>query len=206
MPTKLSSPPIATEYIIVQPQTTLVGSITPANIELLQREIILQAQGEAVELSDGISPLTTALSFSAIYDIADETVFRLSNGQLVLLFDHQPKETLRPEEVEESIWTKILKIKSKSVVVQDISAPKPEIILDLVALWGRIREQDDIIARTKLFIKSFAKALEPAITIRLCGEIPNLPLLSAIYLARPYGHTIIFEDAHNESVTLFTNI
>lgn len=201
-----SSVSVATEYVVVQPQTTLVGSVTPANIASLQREVALQAQGEAVELFDGMPPLTTALSFAAVYDIADETVFRLSNGQLVLLFDHQPKETLRPEEVDESIWAEILKVKNKGVTVQDISTPTSETVIDLAALWSRVREHDDIIARTKLFIKSLAGALEPAITVRLRGEIPNLPLLSAIYLTRPYGHTVLFEDAHTGSVTLFSNL
>lgn len=206
MPTGLSSPPVATEYVVVQPQTTLIGSITPTDIASLQREVTLQAQGEAVELFDGMPPLTTALSFAAVYDIADEAVFRLSNGQLVLLFDHQPKETLRPEEVDETIWAEILKVKNKGVTVQDISTPTPEVVIDLAALWSRVREHDDLIARTKLFIKLLAGALEPAITVRLQGVVPNLPLLSAIYLTRPYGHTVIFEDAHGGSVTLFSNL
>ncbi|GEM_PF-2395688 len=206
MPAGLFSPPVATEYVVVQPQTTVAESITPANIVSLQREVTLQAQGEAVELFDGMPPLTTALSFVAVYDIADETVFRLSNGQLVLLFDHQPKETLRPGEVDETIWAEILKAKSKSVAVQGISAPTSGIVIDIAALWSRVREHDDIIARTKLFIKSLAGVLKPAMTVRLRGEIPNLPLLSAIYLARPYGHTVIFEDTHGGCVTLFSNL
>lgn len=197
---------VATEYIVAQPQTKLVGSVTSANIASLQHEVTLQAQGEAVELFDGMPPLTIVLSFATVYDIADETVFRLSNGQLVLLFDHQPKETLRPEEVDETIWVEILKVKSKGVAVQDVSTPKPEAVIDLAALWSRVREHDDIIARTKLFIKSLAGVLEPAITVRLRGEIPNLPLLSAVYLTRPYGHTVIFEDARGGSVTLFPTL
>ena len=206
MPTGLSSPPVATEYVVVQPQTTLVGSVTPASIASLQREVTLQAQGEAVELFDGMPPITTALSFAATYDIADEAVFRISNGRLVLLFDHQPKETLRPKEVDETIWAEILKVKNKGVTVQDISTPITETVIDLATLWSRVREHDNIIVSTKLFIKSLAGALEPAITVRLRGEIPNLPLLSAIYLIRPYGHTVIFEDAHGASVTLFSNV
>ena len=206
MPTGLSSPPVATEYVVVQPQTMLVGSVTPADIASLQREVTLQAQGEAVSLFDGMPPLTTALSFAAMYDIADEAVFRISNGQLILLFDHQPKETLRPEEVNETIWAEILKAKNKNIAVQDISVPKSEVVVDLAALWSRVREHDDIVARTKLFIKSLASVLEPGLTVRLHGEIPNLPLLSAIYLARPYGHTVTFEDAYGNSVALFSNL
>ncbi|OGQ44847.1 MAG: hypothetical protein A3H42_01260 [Deltaproteobacteria bacterium RIFCSPLOWO2_02_FULL_46_8] len=206
MSTGSSSPLVAIEYVVVQPQTTLVGSVTPASIASLRREVTIQAQGEDVELFDGMSPLTAALSFAAVYDIADEAVLRIRNGPLVLLFDHQPKEILRPEEVDETIWAEMLKVKNKSVAVQDISAPAPETVIDLVALWSRAQEHDDIVARTRRFIKSLVRALEPAMTVRLRGEIPDLPLLSAIYLVRPYGHTVLFEDAHGGSVTLFPNL
>lgn len=201
-----SSAPVATEYVVVRPQTTLVGAVTPTNIAILQREVALQAQGEAVELFDGMPPLTAALSFATVYDIADEAVFRLSNGPITLIFDHQSKEILRPKGVDETIWAEILKVKNKGVAVQDIATPITETVIDLAALWSRVREHDNIIARTKLFIKSLADTLDPAITVRLRGEIPNLPLLSAIYLARPYGHTVIFEDARGGSVALFSNL
>jgi hypothetical protein len=208
MPQAISSPLVATEYVVVRPQTTLAtaGSVTPANLAALQQEVALQAQGEAVELFDGMPSITTAFSFATIYDIADEVVFRLSNGQTVLLFDHQSKETLRPEVVNESIWSEILKVKNKSVSVQDVSMPTPELTIDLAGLWSRVKEHDDLVVRTKLFIKNFFNTLSPAMTVRLRGEIPNLALLAAIYITRPYGHTIIFEDAQGTSVVLFSNL
>ncbi|MBU1131870.1 hypothetical protein KKC32_01270 [Patescibacteria group bacterium] len=201
-----ASPLSATEYVLIQPQTNLAESSTPENIALLQREVILRAQGEAVELFDGLLPLSTILTFAAIYDIADEAVFRLLDGRLVLLFDHQPKGTMRSEEVDEIIWAEILKVKSKGVTVQDICGPKSEVIIDLASIWSRVRENDDIIARTKVFIKALFGFLEPAVIVRLRGEIPNLPLISAVYLVRPYGHRVIFDDARGNSVNIFSNI
>jgi hypothetical protein len=200
-----SSIPAMTEYVLVQPKTLLVDSVTPAMIESLQREVILQAQGEAVELFADRSSLTVALAFATVYDIADEVILRLSSDQLVLLFDHQPKDTVRPNQVNEALWAEILKIKKKSIFVQDILAPKTEVTIDLSALWSQVRKHDDPIAHTKLFIKALTEVLEPAVTVRLLGEIPNLPLLSTIYLVRPYGHKIIFEDNQSLTVTLFSN-
>lgn len=207
MPQTISSPLVATEYITVQPQTTFAasGSVTPANLAAFQSEVALQAQGEATLLLDGMSAMTTAFLFATVYDIADETVFRLSGGQMVLLFDHQSKKTLRPEAVDETIWTEILKEKKGSVLVQDISMPPPERTIDLAGLWSRVKEHDDLITRTKFFIRIFSNTLSPAMTVRLRGEIPNLPLLSAIYMARPYGHSILFEDAQGGSVVLFSH-
>lgn len=201
------SPLVAVEYVAVKPQTTLIstGSITPTNLVALQREIALQAQGEANLLFDGMPAMVTAFSFSTIYDIANEVVLLLKNGHAVLLFDHQSEEVLRPEEVDETIWTEILKVKNESVTVLDVPMPVPDLEIDLGYLWSLVNEHYDIITRTKLFIKTFFSALTPAMTIRLRGEIPNLPLLVALYITRPYGHTIIFEDVQGNSVILFSN-
>jgi hypothetical protein len=196
--------PMTTEYITVQPKIALLGSLTPQNIADFQRDVMLQAQGDSVELSEGMPPLLSALTFATVYDLVQEAVFRLANGQLVLLFDHQSTEPLRPAEVEKSVWIEILKIKNKSIAVQDVSGPAPEVTIDLSAIWNRTREHDDLIARTKLFIKSLAGYLQPGLTVHLIGEIPNLPFLAAVYLVRPYGHTIDFTDAKGETVTLFS--
>ncbi len=201
-----NSIPEATEYVVVQPKTTLAETVTPAAIASLRREVIFQAQGEAVELFDGMPSLTTALSFAAAYDVADEIVFRIDSDRLILIFDHQPKENLRPEEVDETIWKEILKLKEKIVIAQDTLAPTPELTVDLAVIWERAGENNDIIARTKIFIELFVKELKPAVAVHLRGEIPNLPLLAAIYLARPCGHTVIFEDAAGNSIILFSNI
>ncbi|MBI5222349.1 MAG: hypothetical protein HY980_02525 [Candidatus Magasanikbacteria bacterium] len=199
-----SSVSVATEYVVVRSNTSLLGSITPENITAFQRDIMLQTQGEAVELSDGLPLLISALTLATIYDIAKEAVLHLNNGALILLFDHQSVEQLRPEEVDESVWTEMLKVKNKSIAVQDISCPTREVMIDLSAIWDNTRAHDDIIARTKLFIKSLAKYLKPGLTIHLRGEVPCLPLLTAIYLMRPYGHTIDYTDAQSANVILFS--
>lgn len=198
--------PVATEYVIVQPKIALLGSLDPQSIADFQRDIMLQAQGDAIELFDGMPSLLSALTFATVYDLAKEAVFRLANGQLVLLFDHQSTEPLRPEGVEESVWTEMLKVKNKSIAVQDVSGPTPEVTIDLSNIWSRTRENDNIIARTKLFIKSLAGYLQPGLTIHLRGEISSLPLLVAVYLVRPYGHTIDYTDAEGKGVTLFSNL
>jgi hypothetical protein len=197
------SVPVATEYVIVEPKIALLGTLTPQNVADFQRDIMLQAQGDTIELSDGMPPLLSALTFATVYDIAMEAVFRLNNGTLVLLFDHQANEPLRPK-VDESVWTEMLKVKNKNMIVQDVSCPTPEVTLDLSAIWSRTREHDDIVARTKLFIKSFTGYLQPSLAIHLRGEIPCLPLFVAVYLIRPYGHTIDYIDAQGVNITLFS--
>lgn len=197
------SVPMATKYVIVQPKITLLRSLTQQNVTDFQHDVILQSQGDAVELFDGMSPLLSALTFAIVYEIAQEVVFRLNNGTLILLFDHQATESLRPE-VEESLWVEMLKVKNKSIAVRDVSWPTPEITIDLSTIWSHTREHNDLVARTKLFIKSLAGYLKPGLTIHLHGEIPCLPLLVAIYLVRPYGHNIDYTDLKGKSVTLFS--
>lgn len=194
---------LATEYVLVKPATSFGDSLSKNTLEELRREVTLQAQGEAVELFDDMSPVVTVLTLAVIYDIASEAVLRLADNRLVLLFDHQPKQTLRPAEVNLSIWQEVLNAKKIVTLVQDVAGPKPEITLDLNAIWQQTEPNDDIIERTKVFVDSLSDILEPAITITIKGEIPALPLLLASYLARPSGHKLIFEDATFGNVTLF---
>jgi hypothetical protein len=194
----------AVEYILLEPTVLLAQPMTPENLALFQRAIAFQAQGDYVELPAGWAGGQAAAALVAIYELAREAVVRLDDGRLVLLFDHEEQEKLRLEDVDETIWQEILKFKNKIDLVQDVAAPKPELALDLALLWNRTKEQTDLLARTKIFIKELATALAPAMTIILRGDIPNLPLLAAIYLARPSGHRIIFENADKTRVILFS--
>ncbi len=193
-------PLLVTEYIPIQ------FPVNTTALDTLRHDVALQSQGEAVELFDTMSVLVTAVSCATIYDSADEAILHLNTGQRVLLFDHQPNKKLRPEGIDETLWTEILKIKNKSTAITDVSGPQSEVTIDLALIWNHIKKDTDIIGQTKFFIQSFFSSLTPGITIHLQGEIPTLPLFFAIYLARPYGYTIMFEDTEGTRVTLFSNL
>jgi len=70
-------------------------------------------------------------------------------------------------------------------------------------LWRRAGEENGFIACVKFFIELLLKELRPCVALHLRGSVPSLPLLAAIYVARPYGQTIDYTDDAGRNVILF---
>lgn len=193
----------ATEYIPIQVSLPL-DLKDPQSIESFGRAVTLQAQGDAVELFEGHNSSKSAIMFASVYNVATEAVLHLTDTRSVLLFDHSSGFSLRPEHIDETIWSEILKFKNKGFSVQDVAMPEPETLIDLNWIWSHVKENDDTILRTKAFIKSFAPVLNPSLNIVLQGEIPTLPFLVALYLLRPYGQAIQYKDNSGATIPLFS--
>jgi hypothetical protein len=195
------SVPGAIEYVPLEPKTELLGVLTPDDVANFKRDIILKAQGVAVQISEDTPPIPAALAFAAAYDVATEAVLRRENGALILLFDHEAVKPLRPDQVDESIWQEMVKEKEKVVALE---APARELAIDLIKLWRRAGEENGFIACVKFFIELLLKELQPCLALHLRGAVPSLPLLAAIYVARPYGKTIKYTDDAGRNVILFS--
>ena len=198
----VASPMVAAEYTLVSPPGINVHD--PQSVRDFRTQVTLQAQGDPA-IFDARTPQTAlALAFAAAYEVATQALMRLEDGRLVLLFDHETRELMPSEEVDETVWAEILKLKNKIVTAQDVAMPIPELSIDLAAAWSRVKEGDDIVARTKLFLKALTPALSPCATLRLRGDIPALPLLAVLYLVRPSAYTVEYADVSGTVVTLFS--
>ena len=175
--------------------------------ELIDRsQMIFKLQGQPVELSEKMSIENLALTFALAFEFSSETVLRLNNKELVLLFAHHEQGFLRPEEVNKTIFEEIIKSAEKAKFVSDIAMPPPEIIINLEKEWKKIKKGKDEILKTKEFIKSMPKILKPAINLIMEGEVPALAFLSMIYFSRPYGHNIFYKDKKRNNIKLFSKI
>lgn len=204
MTQKISSPAEAIEFVLVQPHQELVD-VSADNLNAFKKDIALQVQGEAVEFIDGLPTLSAAYAFALVCDIASEAILRLDDGRLFQLFKHHDKEVIYSEKIDETIWQAIVKAKKQLTLVMDVANPFPETVIDLSEIWRGVMAGDDLIASTKLFINYFFANLKPSVKICLRGEIPNLALFAAIYLARPCAYSIVFGDARGKRVTLFAD-
>jgi hypothetical protein len=191
----------AIEYFPIEPKTELLGSLSPKDVANFTRDIILQAQGVAVQISEDTPPIPAALALAVAYDVATEAVLRRENGALILLFDHEAVKPLRPDQVDESIWQEIMKEKERVIASE---APARELTIDLLKLWRRASEENGFIACVKFFIKLLIKELQPCATLHLRGAVPCLLFLAAVYVARPYGKTIDYTDDAGRNVILFS--
>lgn len=197
----VASPMVAAEYTLVSPPG--INLHDPQSVRDFRTQVTLQAQGDPA-IFDARTPLLgLALSFASAYDVATQALLRLEDGRLVLLFDHETRDLIPPEEIDETIWAELLKHRNKMTSAQDVATPTPENIVDISALWSRVKEHDDVVTRTKLFLKALAPMCTPCATLKLRGEIPALPLLAALYLARPSAYTVECADVSG-NVTLFT--
>jgi hypothetical protein len=196
-----AQPMEATAYVTVTPPAIVPSD--PQSVAALRTQVTLQVQGDPAIFDAKIPAKEIALAFAAAYEVATQAILRLDDGRSMILFDHETRELMPDEPADDAVWTEILRLQNKITAAQDVAAPAPEADIDLSAIWSRVIESDDVVARTKLFLKSLAAILEPAMTIRLHGEVPALALLSAIYLSRPSGYTVEYQDAAGATITLF---
>lgn len=201
--TTIPSPLIARDFTLVQTRGDF-DLHTPQGCNDFRNYIALQAQGEIAVLLDDVPGAMATVAFATIYDVADEALLRLSNGQLIRIFLHTREPIAYTEKIADDIWNEIKKIKNKRDNIFDLADAPPEFYLDLALLWEQTKG-DAVVTRTKHFIKLLTNKLRSSLVLHLFGEIPTLPLLVAVYLARPYGKEIFYqENAEARQVLLFS--
>jgi hypothetical protein len=200
MPNILDSMVMA-EYALVSPP--VLNPNDQQSIKDFRTQVVLQTQGDPAIFQTETPVLPLALAFATSYDVATQALLRLDEGRLVLLFDHETRDLMSPEEIDKTVWEELEKLKNKIVSVQDVAAPMSQQTIDLKSVWSRTKEHDDLIVRTKLFLKTLVSDLTPAITLRVTGEIPALPFLMALYLLRPTAYTVEYADLSGNVIVLF---
>ena len=158
----------------------------------------LTYQGKRIEFIEGMNSLDLIKVFKTAYNLSPEAIFKQKDGTIFLIWDHSIETVLRPERVDESLWQEI----------QEASLDFPfnkkrvtKTTIDIESIWKKNKLSKDSI---KLFIKALVKELKPSTVLILKGEIPNLPLLVAMYISRPYGKGIFFEDNYEERIRIFS--
>ena len=197
---KSSSPMIATEATLVSlPEFKLDD---PQSIIDFRGQVTLQTQGGPAIFEESAPLSALALGLATVYEVATELSLRLVDGRLALIFSHETRETTRLEETDETIWLEINKLRKKMPKIFDVLLPISEKVIDLSNLWEQTTG-DDVVVRTKIFLKNLVPVLTPATTIRLQGKIPALPLLAAAYLSRPIGYRVEYQENNGVNLVLF---
>lgn len=189
------------EYVVVVPPVLVLSD--PQSIMNFCRQVTLQVQGKPAIIDEQIANESLSLSLAVAYEVATRIVLRLEDGQMILIFDHETRNLVSEEKIDDSVWLEISKLKDDVVIVGDITLPPLEHVVDLAVVWNEIDESNNLIDRTKTFLRKIVENSEPAMTLKLRGEIPSLPLLAAVYLLRPFGHTIQYQNNVGEHATLF---
>ncbi|MFA5020937.1 MAG: hypothetical protein WC517_02670 [Patescibacteria group bacterium] len=182
---------IARNFSLFQP----LGSFNlsdPDGYNAFKENIAGQIQGELALFQENWPTNVAALSFAVAYDLSDEALIRLASGKIALIFKHSSQTVAYPEKVDAGLAQKLAELIKNSAFVSETPIPRPTLRLDLAKLWNQSKQKDPL-RHALIFAESLAAELKPTATINLFGELPILPLLSAILLARPAGRNIYYQ-------------
>jgi hypothetical protein len=157
-----------------------------------KKNIAGQVQGEIALFQESWPVEIAALAFVVAYELSDEALVRLASGRIVRLFKHSDESVAYPEKVDSSLSQELEQFITNSSFVSEPPSPQPILQIDLAALWKKT-DPGETVKRTPVFAELLSSAFKPAEAINLSGELPILPLLSAIILARPHGQNINYQ-------------
>lgn len=180
-----------------------LDTLNPESLQEFRTAIALQVQGDPA-IFDERAPLgSLVLAFAVAHDVATQAILSLTNGRDILLFDHETRDVMAKKSIDDTLWTTVAELKESLPLFHDAMLPPPQFSVHLDTIWNATEESDDIVERTRLFLEALILAFIPCIALQLRGDIPALPLLCAVYLARPTAQTVEYIDASGTTLALF---
>ncbi len=197
MKSDIAIQPSVLSYIPLEPN---IKDLTDLAIIEFKKKSILDAEGDAIEIPDNLHAVSYAVFLSAIYACAKELIIQLEDGRKALIFSHiLPELYIHPRAIITKVFDEIGMIKSESFK----DKKQKDIQIDISEIWNAIPSDKDTIERTISFLKKVSKKLAYHHEIEIIGDIPALPLLSAIYLMRGYGTKIFYVTKGGKKINLF---
>jgi len=146
--------------------------------DVINERISLEAQGEAVEISEEYPIPILMAAFDIVHRVSPEMVLRLKSGKRVLLFEHWGVPVLRDKEIHviNDIWKH----------ERESEEFTPELVINLGAIWKEIGKENDLEA-IKNALQEVEKLLKPSMVTTLIGKAPALLFLLTQHLL--YGKT-----------------
>jgi hypothetical protein len=168
--------PEAILYTQLTPSPTVLTDAQAA--DALRKNIVLETQGEPVEISEEYSTPILMIVFDVVHKTSPELVLRLKTGKRVLIFDHWGAPILRDEDIYEEFGTMTRhaqKDKTKTFF--------PELILNLENIWKETEAGgDDDLSAIKKALEKIENQIKPAMVTTLVGKAPALLFLLTQHL------------------------
>lgn len=165
-----SIPEVVTYTKLVLPLSIPLDS---EQIKTLRKEIILQAEGEAVEVSEEYPIPLLMIALDAIHGVSPEMVLRLNSGTRVLIFDHWGKPILRDKDIF---------VINKATDYQEDKDFIPELNIDLESIWKKVGVKEDNLKAIRSVLDEIKKLIHPTIITTLIGKAPALLFLLTQHL------------------------
>jgi len=146
--------------------------------DVINKKISLEAQGEAVEISEDYSTPILMTAFNIAHRVSPEMVLRLKSGKRILLFDHWGAPVLRDKNIH--VIHKITEHKKSGGFI-------PELVIDLEDIWKKTNAEENDLEAIKNALQEVEKLIKPSMVTTLIGKAPVLLFLFTQHLL--YGKT-----------------
>ena len=143
----------------------------------LAKIILLEIQGEPVEISEEYPAPILMGAFDVIHKVSPELVLRLKSGKRILIFDHWSKPVIRDE----------------SIIIIDEGEYKlseefiPELTIEIEHVWGKFKAKDNDFSAIKKAFEEVKNLIRPSIISTIIGSAPSVLILLTQHLL--YGKT-----------------
>lgn len=174
--------------------------INEQSLKELRDNIVLQTQGESVEMSEEHPTPLLMVAFDVAHKISPEAVLRLKTGERVLLFDHQSAPVIRDADVILQ-FADPEKHRSKTNNEEFI----PELTLNLEEFWNQDKH-DDYFSVLKSALKSTLNSVRPAMVATLVGKAPALLFLLVQHQLHGKTGEIWHQDSPSATSTRITKL
>ena len=146
--------------------------------DVINKKISLEAQGEAVEISEDYSTPILMTAFNVAHRVSPEMILRLKSGKRILLFDHWGAPVLRDKNIH--VIHKITEHKKSGGFI-------PELVIDLEDIWKKTNAEENDLEAIKNALQEVEKLIKPSMVTTLIGKAPVLLFLFTQHLL--YGKT-----------------
>lgn len=141
-----------------------------ADLEELRKNITLQVQGEAVEVSENYPIPILMILFDIAYRFCREMVLKLNSGQRIMIFDHQVVPVLRDNDIEDGVSADLGANESNQKDYTD------KILIDLEEIWKKYGIGDNFKSIINA-VSEVKKYFAPSQLTILSGNAPALLFL-----------------------------
>lgn len=156
----------------------------PLKKEAFCNDLVLQIQGESVELEDTTNHPLLLIAFLLIEKYSQELVF-VAGAERFSLFDYHRSPIIEPNPAAVIFSEKDLTFKSPLEAVEKLN-------INLEEIWANYNEIE-IINHLKLNLEHFKKIIRPAKSITLTGIVPSLFLLYVFIILKNVSKEIYYQ-------------
>ena len=150
----------------------------------LKTYVLLQTQGESVELIESPRIALSMFIFNIIHSVCPEVVFRTNSGGRHIIYDHQPETVIHPVGVNEALSVK-----------QDFTShetPQNNVEINLEEIWNSISDEKED-AKILRSLEKVKGEIRKTGKTTIIGDVPLLLILCAQHLVGHNSRQIFYK-------------